>query len=124
VKIIKQYWKRRMRLSPKVTIRGFLSFCSDDTQWTFVGDKTLRGKEALRQYMAKTYIELPKFTVTNLTAEGDFVTALGKITLKDDNGKMVDYTYCDVWRFYNGKIAELMSFVIEAGEEKENSSEA
>lgn len=24
---------------------GFLSFCTDDTEWTFVGDKTLKGKE-------------------------------------------------------------------------------
>ena len=28
---------------------GFLSFCDDDTQWTFVGDKTLNGKEAVRR---------------------------------------------------------------------------
>lgn len=26
----------------------FLSFCTDDTVWTFVGDQTLRGKEAVR----------------------------------------------------------------------------
>jgi uncharacterized protein len=32
---------------------GFLSFCTDDTLWTFVGEQTLRGKEAVRQYMAK-----------------------------------------------------------------------
>jgi uncharacterized protein len=25
---------------------GFLSFCAADMQWTFVGDKTLRGKAA------------------------------------------------------------------------------
>jgi len=28
---------------------GFLSFCADDMEWTFVGDKTLKGKEAVRQ---------------------------------------------------------------------------
>jgi uncharacterized protein (TIGR02246 family) len=55
---------------------GFLSFCTEDTEWTFVGDKTLKGKEAVRQYMAETYIEPPKFTVANLIAEGDFVTVL------------------------------------------------
>ena len=33
---------------------GFLSFCTDDTKWTFVGDKTLNGKESVRQYMAET----------------------------------------------------------------------
>jgi ketosteroid isomerase-like protein len=92
---------------------GFLSFCTDDTVWTFIGDQTLRGKEAVRQYMAKAYIEPPKFIVENLIAEGDFVTALGKISLKDSDGKMVDYSYCDVWRFSNGKMAELKAFVIE-----------
>jgi uncharacterized protein len=91
---------------------GFLSFCTDDTKWTFVGDKTLNGKEAVRQYMAETYIEPPKFTVANLIAEGDFVTAVGDITLKDADGKADHYSYCDVWRFRDGKMVELKAFVI------------
>ena len=91
---------------------GFLSFCTDDTKWTFVGDKTLNGKESVRQYMAETYIEPPKFTVANLIAEGDFVTAIGDITLKDENGKADHYSYCDIWRFRDGKMVELRAFVI------------
>jgi uncharacterized protein len=91
---------------------GFLSFCAEDTEWTFVGDKILRGKEAVRQYMAATYIEPPKFTVTNLIAEGDFVTVLGDITLKDEDGEAVHHSYCDVWRFRSDKIVELRAFVI------------
>ena len=91
---------------------GFLSFCTDDTEWTFVGDKILRGKEAVRQYMATAYVEPPKFMVENLIAEGEFVTAIGKISMKDENGKTVDYSYCDVWRFRDGKMAELKAFVI------------
>jgi ketosteroid isomerase-like protein len=94
---------------------GFLSFCNEDTEWTFVGDKTLQGKEAVRQYMATAYLEPPKFMVQNLIAEGEFVTALGKISMKDEYGKTVDYTYCDVWRFRDGKMAELKAFVIETG---------
>lgn len=93
---------------------GFLAFCADDTEWTFVGDQTLRGKEAVRQYMAKAYIEPPKFTVENLIAEGDFLTAVGEIILKDEDGKETDYSYCDVWRFRGGKIVELRGFVIKA----------
>lgn len=92
---------------------GFLSFCTDDTEWTFVGDKTLRGKEAVRQYMVKAYAEPPKFRVENLIAEGEFVTALGKISMKNEDGRLVDYSYCDVWRFQDGKMAELKAFVIE-----------
>jgi ketosteroid isomerase-like protein len=91
----------------------FLSFCADDTVWTFVGEQTLRGKEAVRQYMAATYLEPPKFRVENLIAEGDFVTALGKIDLKDIAGNVTNYSYCDVWRFRDGKMTELTAFVVE-----------
>lgn len=92
---------------------GFLSFCTEDTEWTFVGDKTLKGKEAVRQYMAKAYLEPPKFMVETLVEEGDYVTAIGRISMKDEDGKMIDYAYCDVWRFRDGKMAELKAFVIE-----------
>lgn len=91
---------------------AFLSFCADDTEWTFVGDRTLKGKDAVRQYMATTYIEPPKFTVTNLIAEGEFLTVLGQITLRDEDGKAVHHSYCDVWRFRGDKIVELKAFVI------------
>jgi ketosteroid isomerase-like protein len=91
----------------------FLTFCTDDTEWTFVGDKVLRGKEAVRQYMATAYGEPPRFMVEHLIAEGDFLIATGKISLKDAAGKMVDYSYCDVWRFRDGKMHSLKAFVIE-----------
>jgi uncharacterized protein len=94
---------------------GFLSFCSDNTKWTFVGDKTLQGKGAVRQWMATAYEEPPKFKVENLIAGGDFVTALGEIILKDEDGKAAPYAYCDVWRFHDGKIVELRAFVIKVG---------
>ncbi|WP_343674682.1 nuclear transport factor 2 family protein [Chitinophaga sp.] len=94
---------------------AFLSFCTDDLVWTFVGDRILQGKEAVRQYMATVYVEPPKFTVENLIAEGEFVTAIGKISMRDENGRKVDYDYCDVWRFRNGRMAELRAFVIETG---------
>ncbi|MGC1310410.1 MAG: nuclear transport factor 2 family protein [Phormidesmis sp.] len=103
---------------------GFLSFCADDMEWTFVGDKTLKGKEAVRQWMAKTYIEPPKFRVANLIAEDDFVTALGDITIKDEDGNAADYSYCDVWRFRGGKIVELRAFVIKTEVKDETSSTA
>jgi uncharacterized protein len=91
---------------------GFLSFCAEDTKWTFVGDKTLTGKEAVRQWMAMTYLEPPKFTIAHLIAEGDLLTAVGEITMKDEDGKSAHYSYSDIWRFRDGKIVELTAFVI------------
>jgi ketosteroid isomerase-like protein len=93
---------------------GFLSFCTDDTEWKYVGDKTLKGRDAVRRYLEASE-EPPKFTVTDLIAEGNFVTALGDITTKDEDGKMVHQSYCDVWRFRDGKMVELRAFVIKTG---------
>jgi ketosteroid isomerase-like protein len=93
---------------------GFLSFCTEDTEWHFVGEKTLHGKDAVRQWMTKTYAEPPQFKVDKLIAEGDFVTAVGTITMKDEDGKLAEYEYCDVWRFSGGKIIALTAFVIKS----------
>ena len=92
---------------------GFLSFCTEDTVWIFVGDRTLNGKQAVCEYMEQVYTEPPKFMVETLIAEGDFVTTIGKISMKDKDGKMIDYSYCDVWRLRDGKLHELKAFVIE-----------
>jgi uncharacterized protein len=91
---------------------GFLSFCADDIEWTTVGDNTLRGKEAVRQWMATAYVEPPEFTVSNLIAEDEFVTALGDIMVKDNDGRANLHAYCDVWRFRGGKMVELKAFVV------------
>lgn len=93
---------------------GFLFYCADDTEWVFVGDQTLRGKASVRQWMATTYKEPPRFDVRNLIAEDDFVTAIGQITLKDEDGRDAIHAYCDVWRFRDGKIIGLTAFVIRA----------
>jgi uncharacterized protein len=91
---------------------GFLRYCTDDTRWQFVGDQILEGKEPVRKWMLTEYRQPPRFDIKNLIAENDYVTALGQITLIKENGASVEYTYCDVWRFRDGKMAELMAFVV------------
>lgn len=90
----------------------FLDYCTDDIIWHFIGDRTIAGKEAVRRYMYETYKEPPRFDIEDLLADGDLVTAIGKISLADESGKAIDYSYCDVWRFRDGKMAELRAFVI------------
>jgi uncharacterized protein len=102
----------------------FLSHCADDVVWTIVGNKTTKGKNAIREWMASMDIEPPKFTVDNIIAEGDFVTAYGDMTMNDNDGKSAPYAYCDIYRFRDGKIAELNSFVIKTEAKAETASGA
>ncbi|MGH9323592.1 MAG: nuclear transport factor 2 family protein [Vicinamibacteria bacterium] len=91
---------------------GFLSFCADDVEWTMVGEKTVKGKDQMRKWMASMDMEPPKFTVTAIVAEGDLVAAYGDMTMREKSGETVPYSYCDIYRFRNDKVAELRSFVI------------
>ena len=91
---------------------GFLSYCTEDTEWNFIGQQVLKGKEAVRSYMLETYIEPPKFEVSKLISEDNFVIAMGKISLKDEQGASTEYDYCDVWQLKDGKLHKLKAYVV------------
>jgi uncharacterized protein len=95
---------------------GFLEWCTDDIVWTMVGGRTIRGKDALREWMAAEYTEPPTFDVSDLIAEGDQLVAVGNITLKGRDGKSTAYAYSDVWRLRDGRLAELKAYVVEIGD--------
>lgn len=103
-------------------VEGFLSQCADDVVWTMVGSKTTKGKNAIREWLTSMDMEPPKFTVNKIIGEGDFVTAYGDMTMTDKDGKVVPYAYCDIYRFREGKIIELTSFVIKTEAKSETAS--
>lgn len=94
----------------------FLTYCTDDTKWDYVGDQTIIGKEKLREYLATTYEE-STFTIERYIEEGAYLTALGSIKLRNKDGQLVNYSVCDVWTFREGKLAELKAFVINTSPE-------
>lgn len=96
----------------KLDFDAALAFCTDDTEWTFEGDRVLKGKQAVRQRMVDNYKEPPSFTLQRTVAEGDFLVALGEITVPDEDGKPVLHHYSDVWRLRDGLFAELHAFVV------------
>jgi len=96
----------------KGNIEGFLSLCAEDVEWTMVGEKVVKGKGAIRQWLESMKSEPPKLTVGKVIAEGDFAAAYGDMTMKDKDGKIIPFSYCDVYRFRDDKIVELRSFVV------------
>lgn len=95
------------------SIDGFLAYCDDDVEWTMVGEKTVKGKENIRSWMNSMHPpEPPKFDVARMIAEDDMVAAYGEMTMDENDQKDVPYSYCDVYRLRNGKIAELRSYVV------------
>ena len=68
--------------------------------------------ETHKQLLQAANSAISKFEVNHFISEGDWLTALGEITSKDDEGNEVRYAYCDVWRLEGDKLAELRAFVI------------
>lgn len=92
-------------------VEGLLAYCADDFKWTMVGDEPLQGKDDIRKFMRSGPPDPPAFSVDIVVADGDFVTCTGEMTM-NENGQVVPYSYCDVWRFDGDRIAELKAFVI------------
>jgi uncharacterized protein len=103
-------------------VEGFLSFCTDEVEWTMIGDRTVKGKEAIRNWMASIGSEPPNVSPVGIIAEGDFVSAYGNMTLKDKDGEAIQYSYCDIYRFRGDKIVDIKSFVIKTEGKPETKS--
>jgi uncharacterized protein (TIGR02246 family) len=91
-----------------------LSFCTDDFIWTMVGDSAVKGKDAIRQWMASMDVEPPQeLRIEQVIAEGDTVITRGDMMVKGRKEPAPhSYAFCDVYRFTGDKVAELMAFVI------------
>ena len=93
---------------------GFLAHCTDDIRWTTVGEGTLQGKQAVREWMKEAYAVPPRFKVRQMVAEADHVVAIGSIMGDGPDGKPTEFAYSDVWRFRDGKMCELDAFVVKS----------
>jgi ketosteroid isomerase-like protein len=92
-------------------VEAFLSYCAEDFVFEMVGGDAVRGKDAIRKWMANGPSDPPKFSVDTVIADGDCVAAIGNMTMKE-NGADVAYSYCDVWRFKGDKLSELNAYAI------------
>ena len=104
---------------------GFLEQCSDDVEWTMIGDQAVVGKDAIRTFMAQMEgHEPPVFTVDEMIASDDSVACYGGMKMKDADGKLGNWNYCDIYRIKDGKVTELRSFVIKQKDEGEAAAPA
>lgn len=104
---------------------GFLSHCSDDLMWTMVGDRTVKGKDAVRKFMAEMEgFEPPKFTVDSLMELGNTVVCYGDMSMKGEDGNVGKYSYCDIYDFTGDEVTGLRSFVVKHKEDAESAGTA
>jgi ketosteroid isomerase-like protein len=90
-----------------------LSFCTDDLEWTMVGDTTVAGKDAIRKWVGSMDPQPPQLDIRQVVAEGDTVVCCGDMVMQGKSGGPgIAYTFCDIYRFSGDKVAQLTAFVI------------
>lgn len=99
-------------------IEGFFKHCSENIEWEMAGEGVKRGIQEIREWMdSMPKSEPPKINRKALIAENDRVAAYGDMTMKNEKGEDIAYDYCDIYRFENDKIVELISIAAKTGKE-------
>ncbi|GAA4312798.1 hypothetical protein GCM10023149_08300 [Mucilaginibacter gynuensis] len=88
----------------------FITYCTEDIKWENVGKSTFNGKAQLLRYISSAYDGIT-FTTENSIKEDDMVVELGQLVI-EKNGESKKSSYCDVWKFKDGMISQVTSFVI------------
>lgn len=90
---------------------------TDDIQWTVVGDRTVRGKEAFVEALKEMEADEPmELTIHNIITHGDTASVDGIMKMPGGSGNGKAYAFCDVYTFSgfkNPKVKEMTSYVIE-----------
>ncbi len=88
------------------------TYLADDIKWNILGDSPIIGKEQVLEVSKMLQLEsFPVITIKNIVAEGEYVVieSTGKATTK--NGKPYNQTYCDFFKFNEGKLIEITTYL-------------
>ena len=90
----------------------FLSHCTNNVVWNMIGDKTLEGKDSIRQAMTAQPGNCPDITVDTVITEGNKTVGVGRFSINNKEGLQETFQYCDVYTFEDEKIAAMDSYVV------------
>jgi ketosteroid isomerase-like protein len=88
----------------------FINYSSEGIRWENVGGSILNGRAELHRYISSVYDGIT-FSVENTVQEDNYIVEFGKIVFKKE-GESKKSSYCDVWKFKDGLISQVTSFVI------------
>lgn len=92
-----------------------LSCLTDDVGWEIPGVFSVRGKAAFDGHIVdEGFTGNPTIIVTRMTEEHDVVVAEGTVDAPRTDGTVLHLAFCDVFEMRDGKIARLVSYLIDA----------
>ena len=91
-----------------------LSCLTDDVVWDMPGAFHLVGKAAFdKEIESPAFVGRPVITITRVVEEHDVVVAEGAVRTTRRDGQVLNLVFCDVFAMRGGKIAHLISYLME-----------
>jgi len=93
---------------------AILAHLAEDVHWHINGKLSAVDKESFRKEVNNEAFEgTPIINVTLQVEEGDHVAAEGTVKCNFKGGKPFEAFFFDIYRFEDGKIKEMRSYVVE-----------
>ena len=91
-----------------------LSCLTDDIEWVIPGAFHVRGKDDFARHIVdEGFVGHPAIILSRLTEEDDVVVAEGSVRAPKQDGSYLNLAFCDVFDMQNGKIRQLVSYLME-----------
>jgi ketosteroid isomerase-like protein len=96
-----------------------ITHLDNDIKWNIVGMPEVTGKEDFLKVMEIMQSAIGGFSrmyIKNIISEGEYVVVESSAGNENFSGKTFNPSYCEVYRFKNGKILELTSYIVDASD--------
>lgn len=94
-------------------ITAILHYLSDDIEWEMLGDKTIRGKDAIRAIFSGGGVKTVASTVRHMILDGDRAAVTGEVKCQAPDGALFEMYYCDIYEISNDKISRMITYPID-----------
>lgn len=99
-----------------------LNNMSDDIVWNFVGEKSMRGKEEIREFMKPmSNIETLEMELLQIISGEESAAANGRMKIKEPSGEIKSFGFADFYELEGlkiPKVKKMTSYVVAINEKQ------
>ena len=103
-----------------------LNNMSDDIVWDFVGEKTMKGKDEVRDFMKPmSGIRTLEMELLQIISREQSAAANGRMKIREPSGEIKSFEFADFYQFDGSKIpkiTKMTSYVVAIKEDKNERS--
>jgi ketosteroid isomerase-like protein len=87
-------------------------YLADGVRWNVLGEEAIVGREQVLEVSRMLQLQsFPRITIKNVVSEGELVVVESTGEAVTNAGKPYNQTYCEVFRFVDGQLGEVTTYL-------------